>query len=226
MDVVCVKWGDKFSHEHVNRLYRMVCKNFHDSFRFICYTENAEGIDKEIHIRSLPHENLETWWWKLTLFQEVKGPTLFLDLDVVIQHDITHFKEYIKKNRLCLVKAYWKPYVYIRENDFDVDINSSVMLWEGDLTHVWKDFIKDIDRHLFRYVGIDRYLYYDKESFLDYIPEGECYSRRYGIDHANFNLFGIEDKFYYDDEKSICIFDGWTQLFGNEAYVGYEKYWN
>ena len=35
MDVICLKWGDKFNHEHVNRLYRMVCKNIDCDFNFI-----------------------------------------------------------------------------------------------------------------------------------------------------------------------------------------------
>ena len=34
MKIVCLKWGDKFSHEHVNRLYKMVCKNYKDDFNF------------------------------------------------------------------------------------------------------------------------------------------------------------------------------------------------
>ena len=59
MDVVCVKWGDKFSHEHVNRLYRMVCKNFHTDFRFVCHTDNPEGIHSDVHIIPLPDYDLE-----------------------------------------------------------------------------------------------------------------------------------------------------------------------
>jgi hypothetical protein len=65
MDVVCLKWGDKFNHEHVNRLYKMVCKNLDGDFNFICYTENSNNIDSRIIIRPLANYDLEKWWWKL-----------------------------------------------------------------------------------------------------------------------------------------------------------------
>ena len=36
MEIICLKWGDKFDYKHVNRLYKMVCKNYNDEFNFIC----------------------------------------------------------------------------------------------------------------------------------------------------------------------------------------------
>ncbi len=53
MDVVCLKWGDKFNHEHVNKLYHMVCKNLDCDFNFICYTENSNDIDSNISKKRL-----------------------------------------------------------------------------------------------------------------------------------------------------------------------------
>ena len=146
MNIICLKWGDKFSHEHVNRLYRMVCKNFHGDFNFICHTENANGIDRNVIIQPLPDYDLENWWWKLTLFQyPTKVPTLFLDLDVVIQKDITHMKDYAVKDMLYLIKAYWKPYEL---ESLDTNLNSSIMVWNGDCTDIWKKFEKDSDYYL------------------------------------------------------------------------------
>mgnify|MGYP001177547620 CR=1 FL=1 len=138
MNIVCLKWGDRFSHEHVNRLYRMVCKNFKHDFNFICHTENADNIDDNIIIQPLPDYGLEKWWWKLTLFEHPASvPNIFFDLDVVIQNDITHFKDYFIEDKLCLVKSYWKPY---QLKQFDTNINSSIMLWYGDNTGLWKEF--------------------------------------------------------------------------------------
>ena len=104
MDVICLKWGDKFNHEHVNRLYRMVCKNLDDDFNFICYTENSNNIDSNIIIRPLPDYDLENWWWKLTLFEHTtKNITLFLDLDVVIQNNITYLKKFCNAFRMTFL---------------------------------------------------------------------------------------------------------------------------
>ena len=88
-----MKWGDKFPAEYVNRLYGMVARNLNLPFRFVCFTENSDGIRDEVEIQNLPELDLppgapERGWRKLTVFKKdfggLKGKTLFLDLDVVI----------------------------------------------------------------------------------------------------------------------------------------------
>lgn len=88
-----MKWGDKFPAEYVNRLYGMVSKNLSIPFRFVCFTENNDGIRDEVEIQNLPELDLppgapERGWRKLTVFKKdfggLKGKILFLDLDVVI----------------------------------------------------------------------------------------------------------------------------------------------
>ena len=88
-----MKWGDKFSPEYVNRLYSMVYHNIDTKFRFICFTENSKDIRPEVEIQEIPELKLpsgspERGWRKLTIFKKnfggLSGPTLFLDLDVVI----------------------------------------------------------------------------------------------------------------------------------------------
>jgi hypothetical protein len=235
MNIVCLKWGDKFSHEHVNRLYRMVCKNFHDDFNFICHTENANGIDRNIIIQPLPDYDLENWWWKLTLFEHpTKTPTMFLDLDVVIQNDITHFKDYCVEDMLCLIKAYWKPYDIAA---LDTNLNSSIMIWSGDCTDLWVKFEKDLDYYMVKYNGIDSYLDHDQNEKLLYIPRNKVYSRLYGIDENNYwrARDNIKPNYYFKSDYIVCIFNGWRRktdvinneyLLDNEGYNGYEHYWD
>ena len=88
-----MKWGDKFGPEYVNRLYKMVEKNLTLEHRFICFTDNAEGLAEGIEVRPLPEMELdsalpERGWRKLTVFNEkladLEGQALFLDLDIVI----------------------------------------------------------------------------------------------------------------------------------------------
>jgi len=236
MNIICLKWGDKFTYEHVNRLYKMVCKNFHGDFNFICHTENANGINRNIVIQPLPNYNLEKWWWKLTLFEySTKVPTLFLDLDVVIQNDITHMKDYVVEDMLCTIKCYWKPYVTTIAEfpHYDMNLNSSVMLWQGDLTHVWDNFIKDPEYYMLKYNGIDSFLFYDNPDVLLWFKRGEIYSRLYGIDENNY--WRTKDKFinyFYSKDHNICIFNGWKRktekekyLLDDEGYRGFEQYY-
>ena len=95
-----MKWGDKFSSEYVNRLYGMVSRNINIKFRFVCFTENSEGIRSEVEIQELPELELppgspERGWRKLTVFKKnfggLSGPTLFLDLDIVIVGNLDVF---------------------------------------------------------------------------------------------------------------------------------------
>ena len=71
----------------------MVSRNMDSKFRFVCFTENSIGIRPEVEIQALPELELPTrsperGWRKLTIFKKdfggLSGPTLFLDLDVVI----------------------------------------------------------------------------------------------------------------------------------------------
>ena len=95
-NVICMKWGTKFGAEYVNNLYYMVEKNLTIPHRFVCFTDNAEGLDDGIEARPLPELNddglPEKAWKKLGLFTEkladLEGTALFLDLDIVIRENI------------------------------------------------------------------------------------------------------------------------------------------
>ena len=115
--------------------------------------------------------------------------------------------------------------------EFDVDINSSIMIWNGDCTDIWKSFYNNYEHYIWKYAGIDRYLYYNHSDKLLYLPEGEAYSRLYGTNKFNYNLYGHGIKrLFYRPEIPVCIFDGWNlginKPFDNEGYNGFEKYWN
>src|SRR5210317_881146 len=244
MIISCVKWGNKFSHEHVNRLYKMVCKNFKDNFTFVCHTENPINIDPKIKIIPLNLDyNLETWWWKLTLFENKSNEiNLFLDLDNVIQNDITHFKNYVEKDKLMMIKAYWKPWLENAlpdvKHQFDMNLNSSVMIWSGDLTSIWEQFYSDMDYYLLKYRGIDSYLNFDHKEKLNFFPRNEIYSRAYGIDETDYWYTPKSpgpDKLYYSKNHNICIFNGWKRrrwhdkegydyILGDDGYEGFEHY--
>ena len=57
-NVICIKWGTKFGAEYVNRLYRMVQKNLTIPHRFVCFTDNSEGLSDGIEVRELPEIGL------------------------------------------------------------------------------------------------------------------------------------------------------------------------
>lgn len=102
VNVICMKWGDKFDASYVNILAAMVRRNLGIQHRFACFTEKPQGIDSRVEIFPLPELTLpsgipERGWRKLCTFAselgDLQGQTLFLDLDVVIVDRLDCFFE-------------------------------------------------------------------------------------------------------------------------------------
>lgn len=93
-NVICMKWGTLYSAAYVNVLYRAVRAHLSGDFRFICLTNEPEGLDPAIDHFPIPDMGLSefNWykggWAKLSVFKEtlydIEGRCLFLDLDSVI----------------------------------------------------------------------------------------------------------------------------------------------
>jgi len=239
MIISCVKWGNKFTHKHVNRLYDM-CVKYIDDIHFVCHTEDPTGLYPNIQIKELDlNLDLEKWWWKLTLFNEYHWPQskkdthLFFDLDVVIQDNFVSLLDHVKQDKLTMVKAYWKSY----DLDYpDMNNNSSVMAWSGDLSYLWRKFTKDPEYYLIKYNGIDGFLTHECKSYIKTFPKGLIYSRLFGVDKKNcFEPIDDNqpDKLFFREDYTICIFNGWRRekyptgeyWLDDDAYQGMEYCW-
>lgn len=109
VNVLCMKWGEKYDVGYVNRLYRMVKRNITLPFRFVCVTEIADGLDADVDVMPLPDFNEAPpkalkkclAWRKLGIFDsdsyDIRGKVLFLDLDVVIVDNIDCFFTFSEK---------------------------------------------------------------------------------------------------------------------------------
>lgn len=93
VNVLCMKWGTKFGPVYVNRLHAMVRRNLARQHRFVCLTDDTQGLDQGIETLPLPDvgwtEGVDVHGWrKVGLFSatlgDLTGQALFLDLDVVI----------------------------------------------------------------------------------------------------------------------------------------------
>ena len=106
VNVMCVKWGRKYGPEYVNILRSMVARHLTLPFRFVCLTDDRDGIDADIDVREIPKVGFADFderlpwtfghgWLKVTTFAaplyDLTGPTLFIDLDVVIVANIDCF---------------------------------------------------------------------------------------------------------------------------------------
>lgn len=98
--VICIKWGTLYGADDVNRLASGVRRNLARPHRFICFTDDAAGLDAGIEAMPLPELGLpkgskDSRWQKLALFRAdlfgLKGTALFLDLDLVVVDDLEPF---------------------------------------------------------------------------------------------------------------------------------------
>jgi hypothetical protein len=118
--IICIKWGEKFGPEYVNRLYGMVRRNITGDFRLICFTDRSEGLREEIEPYPLPELGCEhpkrTWgkWPKTALWGKelfgLSGPVLFVDLDSVIVDNIDGYFEYGDEDDVILARNWAKPF--------------------------------------------------------------------------------------------------------------------
>ncbi|MBM3605770.1 MAG: hypothetical protein FJX25_13795 [Alphaproteobacteria bacterium] len=98
--ILTMKWGTLYSAQDVNRLAAQVRKHLARPHRFICFTDDSQGLDPLVEAMPLPDLGLpdghsDTRWRKLALFRRdlggLSGTALFLDLDLVVVDDLSPF---------------------------------------------------------------------------------------------------------------------------------------
>lgn len=105
VNIVCMKWGTLYGSDYVNRLYGMVRRHLKKPFSLYCITDDPTSIRREVRIRAMPDFPLPPGtrgpWQKLLMFKEelfdIRGKTMFLDLDVVIVGPLDRFFTYSDK---------------------------------------------------------------------------------------------------------------------------------
>lgn len=120
--VICVKWGQAYGPDYVNRLYGMLQRHVTGPFRLVCLTDDARGIRPEVHAYDLPELGCE-WpkksmgkWRKLVLWGAdlgertgLSGPVLFIDLDSVIVDNIDGYFSHGHPDDVVLARNWAKP---------------------------------------------------------------------------------------------------------------------
>lgn len=198
-NILCVKWGDKYSAKYVNNLHEMMRRYYPDDFRFVCYTDDVTGVDCEtLKIES----DLEGWWLKLELLSLfTTGTNIVFDLDVAVLNRLERLHS-VKTRTLSILFSKWKEgFITPRKREQNPTLyNSSIMKWEGEQgLPVWEYFQKNKDYVLFRYEGIDRYLFNEPVD-IDLLPSGIAYSYWKG---ASYKKDSTPEKLR--DDYEVCI---------------------
>ena len=187
MNVIFVKFGDKYSVDNVNRL----AKHFDKA---LCYTDDPVGLDS--HVKPIvPYEtSLHGVWNKLRLFDEqfpLRGKTLYLDLDTVLRKK-PKFK--VDWSQLTVMHSHWKPQSMINPFNYDVTICSQIMAWDADNNYVhaiWNHFNTNPDYFTRKYQGIDRFIHH----------EG------FGVNHFDYELIQSWKYESHKPDASVITFE-------------------
>jgi hypothetical protein len=188
MNILCVKWGTKYSSEYVNKLYNMVLKNCNGQyFDFYCYTDNPSDLKSNIKTVNI-NSDLKDWWPKLDLLNIFnKDLNIFFDLDVIILNPLERLFS-VKTRTFSVLYSQWKEGYLMptAKEKYPTLYNSSIMKWEGNQGFkIYDYFQKNKEMVLFKYQGIDRYLFNEPVE-VDLLPTSIAYSYwkgvRYGKD--------------------------------------------
>jgi hypothetical protein len=118
--VICMKWGTLYGPEYVNRLYAMVRRHIKGELRFVCLTDDAVGVRKEVECLPCPTVDVRadlknTPWRKMALWETsdklfgLSGDWLFLDLDVVVTGPLDELFEYLPEKTFIVMQNWTQP---------------------------------------------------------------------------------------------------------------------
>ena len=118
--IICIKWGNKYGPDYVNRLYGMVSRNITPPFIVHCFTDNTDGIRDDVvthplpdlgceHPKNVPGKWTKTALWGATL-DGLEGKALFVDLDSVIVGSLDDLFSYGDDKDVVLARNWLKPH--------------------------------------------------------------------------------------------------------------------
>jgi hypothetical protein len=170
VNVICLKWGRRYGPEYTNTLYAAVREHLHRPFRFVCVTEDATGLTPGIETAPIPPNpgTRDAWpnvFLKLLItkdgFADLKGPTLFFDVDIALVDDIDCFFDYMP-GKNCIIHNWIERRKTLFRKAPAIG-NSSVFRFEaGSSNYIYETFVREIDR------ATDRTQFRTEQAFLTY----------------------------------------------------------
>lgn len=214
VNILCLKWGQLYGPEYVNILYGMVARHLAHPFRFVCFTDDANGIRPEVDIQPLPNFPEPSWkyarycsaWRKLALFEaglaDLKGMCLFMDLDIVVLDSLDDFFD------RDLVLGGDQADIAMIENWYQPGKGqASVMAFEaGKPEYLLRDYLKDPIAVLEAYPTEQAYISGAAKSRCRFFPE--AWSRSYKMHSMPSGFSRFYQKTNQQPSTRVLVFHG------------------
>ena len=180
--VICLKWGDRYGFEYVNRLYSMVSRNTARPLRFVCLTDDPTGICDGVEVRDMPPFDLPEKmrfhpFRRMFLFDEVvsdlSGVVLHLDLDLLVTNSIDPLFDEQPESPFIVAENWTQPGQGIG--------NMSIFRYRiGTLTKVWERFRADPMAMMDRYRNSQTFVCRTLGD-VDFYPQNWCLSFKHSL---------------------------------------------
>ena len=144
--IIACRFGNKFTQWHVDNLKYMI--DFHSGISY----DSFEVIENDIY---------GNWYNKFQMYDKFRdGENLYFDLDVIIWKELP---DLFRKDFTLLNDLWWREEAH-------TPLNSTIVSWKGDVSHIWDKFKEDEDVYLEKYDrGSDEFYYRE----IDY----NCYDK-------------------------------------------------
>ena len=156
--------------------------------------DNYSGLDYNefVCIRDDIYDDERGVFNKLQMFDLFRdGQNIYFDLDVLIKGDCNHFL----RDDFTLCHAHWRE-------PFHTPLNSSIVSWKGDASHVTNKFHQDEERCLLYYRrGIDQYIY-ENVSYKTYTKEDKYVSYQTVLDETDVSVYLFNQRYEHMKNKS------------------------
>jgi hypothetical protein len=210
--VLCVRFGNRYGREYVERLRNMVSRHLTIPYEFVCLTDDQHPIDG---VRSIVRPNegyAKGWWHKVHMFDPnlgIKGRILYFDLDVVIHNSVDK-----------LIENYQTEFLGIRDfnrkfNPLWNILNSSIMSWPaGSHSDIFTTF-KSNPKQAQKLHGDQDWIWNIAKSRITFWPESWIQSYKWEIRERNETIFQNGKRSFrtvknpkIPDACCVCVFHG------------------
>ena len=199
--VLCVRFGNKYGRDYVERLRNMVSRHLTVPYEFVCLTDDQHPIDG---VRSIvqPNGNYQKGWWhKVHMFDPtlpIKGRILYLDLDVVIHNSINKLATFHTNDFMGIHDFNRKFYANWH------NLNSSVLAWNhGSQNHLWNQF-KTNPKDAMRLAGDQDWIWKLSKDRIKFWPKEWIQSYKWEI-RSREELAVINGKRQFKDVRNDIV---------------------
>ena len=113
-NVICIKWGTFYAPSDVNKLCSMIKRNTSFDIDFYCFTDNADGLSKDVIVKPMTHLNVKPEENKYAYRKEaglcddhlggLNGQRVFyFDLDSLIVGNLDEFFRYPEGDKFYII---------------------------------------------------------------------------------------------------------------------------